>query len=101
MKFYFNGTALTVILGYYILINIIMYVMMVIDKKRAIKDKWRIPEKNFYILAVLGGGTGGLCAMVFKRHKNRHLDFILTFTMTAILHMVAALLLLGRFAFIG
>ena len=97
---YFNLTALAVIFGYYILINLIMYIMMVIDKKRAIKDKWRIPEKNFYILAVLGGGTGGLCAMVFKRHKNRHMDFILVFTMTSILHMVAAFLLIGKFAFI-
>ena len=51
-------------------------------------------------MAVLGGGLGGLCAMVFKRHKNRHMDFILVFTMTSILHMVAAFLLIGKFAFI-
>ena len=70
---------------------------MVIDKKRAQKDGWRIPEKNMFVMAVLGGGLGGLCAMVFKRHKNRHMDFILVFTMTAILHMVAAFLLVGTF----
>ena len=97
---YFNPTALGIILGYYVLINIVLYVTMVIDKKKAIKDQWRIPEKNMFILAVLGGGLGGLCAMVFKRHKNRHMDFILVFTMTSILHMVAAFLLIGKFAFI-
>ena len=101
MEMYFNPTALAIIVGYYVIINIVLYMMMVIDKKRAIKDGWRIPEKNMFVAAVLGGGTGGLIAMVFKRHKNRHMDFILVFTMTAILHMVAALLLLGRFAFIG
>ena len=99
MEMYFNPVALTIIFGYYIIINIVLYVTMVIDKKRAIKDGWRIPEKNMFVLAVLGGGLGGLVAMVFKRHKNRHMDFILVFTMTAILHMVLAFLLIGKFAF--
>ena len=97
---YFNPTALGIIFGYYVLINIVLYVTMVIDKKRAIKDGWRIPEKNMFIMAVMGGGLGGLAAMVFKRHKNRHMDFILVFTMTAILHMLVAFLLIGKFAFI-
>ena len=97
---YFNPTALGIIFGYYALINIVLYVTMVIDKKRAIKDGWRIPEKNMFIMAVLGGGLGGLAAMVFKRHKNRHMDFILVFTMTAIRHMLVAFLLIGKCAFI-
>ena len=100
MEMYFNPTALGIIFGYYALINIVLYVTMVIDNKRAIKDGWRIPEKNMFIMAVLGGGLGGLAAMVFKRHKNRHMDFILVFTMTAILHMLVAFLLVGKFAFI-
>lgn len=101
MELYFNGTALLIIFGYYIIINLVLYLMMVIDKKRAIKDAWRIPEKNMFLAAVLGGGLGGLCAMVFKHHKNRHMDFILVFTMTSILHMVVAFLLISKFAFIA
>ena len=99
MEMYFNPTALGIIFGYYALINIVLYVTMVIDKKRAQKDGWRIPEKNMFIMAVLGGGLGGLCAMVFKRHKNRHMDFILVFTVTGILHVLLAFLLIGKFAF--
>lgn len=95
MELYFNGRNLLIIVGYYLIINLILYFTMVIDKKRAIKDGWRIPEKNLFLLAVLGGGIGGLIAMVFKRHKNKHIDFILTFTVTAILHMVVAFLLMG------
>ena len=101
MEMYFNTTALAIIFGYYILINLVLYITMVIDKKRAIKDQWRVPEKNMFIMAVLGGGLGGLFAMVFKRHKNRHMDFIMVFTMTSILHMLAAFLLIGKFAFIA
>ena len=96
MELYFNGRNLLIIVGYYLIINLILYFTMVIDKKRAIKDGWRIPEKNLFLLAVLGG----LIAMVFKRHKNKHIDFILTFTVTAILHMVVAFLLIGKFAFV-
>ena len=95
MELYFNGRNLLIIIGYYLIINLILYFTMVIDKKRAIKDGWRIPEKNLFLLAVLGGGIGGLIAMVFKR-----IDFILTFTVTAILHMVVAFLLIGKFAFV-
>lgn len=101
MELYFNGKILLIIVGYYLLINLILYFTMVLDKRRAIKDGWRIPEKNLYLLAVLGGGVGGLLAMVFKHHKNKHLDFILTYTVTAILHMVVAFLLIGKFAFIA
>ncbi|MBQ9091359.1 MAG: DUF1294 domain-containing protein [Anaerotignum sp.] len=100
MEIYFNGTALAVIFGYYLLINIIMYVLMAIDKRRAIKDKWRVPEKNFYILAVLGGGAGGLLAMMTVRHKTRHIDFILVYTITAVLHFIVAYLAIAKFAFI-
>ncbi|MBR5122814.1 MAG: DUF1294 domain-containing protein, partial [Anaerotignum sp.] len=52
MEMYFNPTALCIIFGYYILINLVLYITMVIDKKRAIKDQWRIPEKNMFIMAV-------------------------------------------------
>ncbi len=99
MELYFNPIALGIIFGYYALINIILYIVMVVDKRKSQKNSWRIPEKYMYILSVLGGGLGGLIAMVFKRHKNRHMDFILVFTTTAILHMVAAFLLVGKFAF--
>ncbi len=100
LELYFNGTIMAVILGYYILINLIMYIAMSIDKKRAIKDGWRVPEKNLYLLAVLGGGVGGLAAMILKHHKNRHLDFVMVYTITAILHFMVAFLLIGKFAFV-
>ena len=101
MELYFNGTALLLIFGYYLIINLILYIVMVADKKRAQSNGWRVPEKNLYLLAVLGGGCGGLIAMVFKHHKNKHLDFILVYTITTILHMIVALLLISKFAFIG
>lgn len=99
MELYFNGTAMAVICIYYLLINVVQYLTMAFDKKRAVQGKWRVPEKNLYILAILGGGLGGLIGMVVKRHKNRHMDFILVFTVTAILHIMVAYLLIGKLVF--
>lgn len=90
--------AFAIILGYYFIMNLVMYCMMAYDKNAAIKDKRRIPEKNFYFMAVLGAGAGGLLGIVFKRHKSKHLDFIMVFTITAILHVLAIYLLIGTFA---
>ena len=75
------------------------YDVMSVDKRNAIKNRRRVPEKNLYLLAILGGGTGGLFAMVLKHHKNRHLDFILVYTITAILHCIVILFLFSKLVF--
>lgn len=86
------------IIGYYLLMNIFMYCYMAYDKYAAIKQKARVPEKNLYLVAFIGGAFGGLLAMAFKRHKTKHLDFVFVFTVTAILHIVAIYFLVGHFA---
>ena len=96
----FHNELLLVILGYYLLMNLILYIAMVIDKKRAIKGKWRIPEKNLFLLAALGGGLGGMIALVTKHHKSRHLSFILVYSITIVFHAVAAYYLIKTFVFV-
>jgi uncharacterized membrane protein YsdA (DUF1294 family) len=93
----FNGTAFAILMGYYLLLNLITYLTMAFDKRAAINHKRRVPEKNFYLMAVLGGGLGGLLGQIFKHHKTRHLDFILVFTITAILHILVIYLIMGHF----
>lgn len=97
----FNLTVLGVILAYYIIINLVLYCAMALDKKRAIKNRRRIPEKTMFLLAILGGGAGGLFGMVLNRHKTHHLDFVMAFTITSILHLLVALLLISKFVVIG
>lgn len=46
------------------------------DKKRAKKKRWRIPEKTFFITALLGGGIGVWTGMYLFRHKTRHWYFV-------------------------
>ncbi|MDD4844267.1 MAG: DUF1294 domain-containing protein [Anaerotignum sp.] len=94
---HFNGTAFAVLLGYYIIINLVIYATMAFDKKAAINHKRRVPEKNFYIMAILGGGLGGLLGQIIKHHKTRHLDFIFVFTLTGLLHILLIYIIMGKF----
>ncbi len=96
-EMHFNGIGFAILMGYYLLINLIIYGTMAFDKRAAINHKRRVPEKNFYLMAILGGGLGGLLAMIFKHHKTRHLDFVLVYTITGVLHILVIFLIMGRF----
>jgi len=96
----FNSTAFFIIAGYYLVINLIMYISMSADKYFATKNKRRIPEKNLFLLAVLGGGLAGLFAMIIKRHKSKHISFILVYSIMAILHILAIYALFKLFVII-
>lgn len=60
------------ILIYFIVINLIAFIITVYDKHAAIHSKWRIPEKKFIIFSVIGGGIGVLLAFYSIRHKTKH-----------------------------
>ncbi|WP_253288577.1 DUF1294 domain-containing protein [Intestinibacter bartlettii] len=58
-------------LYYLIFINIAMFCFMCIDKKRAIKNQFRISEKKLLTIAFLGGSIGMLAAMNIVHHKGK------------------------------
>lgn len=60
---------------YLIVINLISFFMMGIDKKRAKKHQWRISEKSLFLSAALGGSAGAIAGMYLFRHKTRHWYF--------------------------
>lgn len=51
--------------------------MMGIDKWRAKKDLFRIPESNLFLIAAIGGSPGCFIGMYLFRHKTRHLQFVI------------------------
>ena len=63
------------ILGYFLLINLIAFVVCFVDKRKSIKDKWRIQEKTLLILSLLGGGIGMFVGMRVFKHKTKKLKF--------------------------
>ena len=84
--------ALQLLLGYLLLVNLIAFVLMGLDKRRARRDQWRIPEKTLFLPAVLGGSLGAILGMRLFRHKTKHWYF--RYGLPALL---AAQVLLGVF----
>lgn len=66
-----------IILGYIVLINLIGFVLMYIDKNRAIKNQWRIPEKVLFGTAIAFGSVGIHYGMKRFRHKTKHKSFVI------------------------
>ena len=60
---------------YLLVINIIGFFIMGIDKAKAKADAWRIPEKTLFAIAFLGGALGVWCGMYNFHHKTRHWYF--------------------------
>lgn len=60
---------------YLIIINLIGFLVMWIDKNRAKNGEWRIPEKTIFVITALGGGIGTIFGMYFFRHKTKKLKF--------------------------
>jgi uncharacterized membrane protein YsdA (DUF1294 family) len=56
-------------------INLIGFFIMGIDKRKAIRGKWRVPERTLFLIALLFGSFGMLIGMYTFRHKTRHLSF--------------------------
>nr|WP_281363498.1 DUF1294 domain-containing protein [Paenibacillus lemnae] len=63
--------------SWFVFINLVAYLVMSEDKRRARMGRDRIPEKTLFLLAAAGGALGVWGAMYRKRHKTRHLSFTL------------------------
>ncbi|WP_397334177.1 DUF1294 domain-containing protein [Paenibacillus macerans] len=78
----------TVLLFWFLFINVVAYLVMSDDKKRAKQRRERIPEKTLFLLAAIGGALGVLLAMNTKRHKTKHLSFRLGIPLLLLLNAV-------------
>lgn len=59
-----------------LIINVAAFLVYGIDKRRARRHKWRIPESVLLALAALGGGLGAFAGMRTFHHKTNHKKFI-------------------------
>jgi len=82
---------------YLIIINICGLLSMFIDKRRAIKSKWRIPEKTLFLFAIFGGSIGSIAGMQLFRHKTKHWYFKYGMPAILIIQIIAIALLSDKF----
>lgn len=64
-----------VLVAYLTLINIVAFSMYGVDKQKAIRKQWRIPEAQLLAVAAIGGSVGALLGMQFFHHKTRKWKF--------------------------
>ena len=76
---------------YYIIVNIIVFLMYGTDKGRARRDDWRIPEKTLLISALFGC-WGALAGMLVFHHKTRKMKFRILVGLFCVLHTALYLL---------
>ena len=83
-------------LAYLLLINAAAFLLMLADKRKAKKNRWRIPERTLIGSAVLGGSVGALLGMYTFRHKTRHLKFTLGVPAILIAQLALAVFLIAK-----
>lgn len=86
-------TAIAVIL---VVMNLAAFALMGIDKLKAKRGAWRIPEKTLFLVAALFGGLGGTLGMTFFRHKTKHWYFKFGFPALLVIQVALLALILPK-----
>ena len=81
---------------YLAFINLLAFLAMGLDKLKARRGKWRIPEKTLFLLALSGGSPGGILGIYAFRHKTLHRQFTLGFPIILILELGLFIFLMIR-----
>ncbi|MGN1327889.1 MAG: DUF1294 domain-containing protein [Clostridia bacterium] len=76
------------IIIYLVIINIVAFLAMLIDKKKAEKGKWRIKESTLLILAIIGGSIGAITGMYTFRHKTQKARFFVGIPVIIVLQIL-------------
>lgn len=79
------------ILIYLLIINALSFLLMLVDKIKAKKNRWRIPERTLILTAAIGGSIGSLVGMYLFRHKTLHPKFTMGIPVILALQVVAVI----------
>ena len=82
------------ILLYLLIVNALGFLLMLVDKRKAQKNLWRIPESTLFLMAAIGGSIGSIAGMYKFRHKTRHWQFVIGMPAILIAQIVLVFLLL-------
>lgn len=71
-----NDTPITTIIVFYLVIlNVLTFLLYGIDKWKAKRSRWRIPESALLGMAAVGGSVGAWLGMRVWHHKTQHKKF--------------------------
>ena len=87
---------LAILWAVWLAVNLIVFALYGIDKRRAKKGAWRIPEKTLLTGTWLLGGVGAWLAMRTFRHKTKHIAFQVSAPVGAVLSIALMALATAR-----
>ena len=86
-----------IVIYYLIGINLLTFLAYGLDKWKARKGKWRIPEATLILLAVFGGSVGALLGMSVFHHKTKHKKFAIGLPLILLAQVALACFIYSRF----
>lgn len=89
MKNIINYTYEVVLIWYLCAVNVITFLLYGLDKQKAIRRKWRIPESVLLTAAAIGGSAGAFFGMRLFRHKTKKAKFYIGIPVLLVLQAVA------------
>ena len=85
------------LISYLVMMNAVGLAVMGLDKKKAINNQWRIPEKSLFLVSIIGGSIGTLAGKYLFRHKTKHWYFVVGMPLILIAHVVIGWFVYNRF----
>ena len=90
--------SIPLILFYYFFgVNLLLFILMGIDKRAAKRKKWRIPERRLLTLGIIGGGIGGILGMLVFHHKTHRIYFTICYLVNVFCLGIAFLYFMQQF----
>lgn len=86
-------TVQLIVGAYFLIVNLIGFAIMGIDKRKAVKGAFRVPEATLFVVALIGGSIGSILGMYTFRHKTRKWYFVYGMPAILILQLAALIAL--------
>ena len=94
----FQLNSIPLILFYYFGgVNLLLFILMGMDKRAARRKKWRIPERRLLTLGMIGGGFGGILGIIIFHHKTHRIYFTICYVVNIICWGIAFLYFTKQF----
>lgn len=88
----FNNNEVYLLI-YLAIINFLSFIMFGIDKGKAKRKEWRIPESSLFGVSILGGAIGSLIGMVVFKHKLSKKPFYIGIPLIIIITKIIELII--------
>ena len=84
-----------IMMVYGLVINLVGFVVMGMDKARARRRAWRMPERILFFVAAVGGAAGAWLGMYVFHHKTKHWYFVIGMPLLLLIQVIIVLVIAG------